>query len=285
MSWSLPRSLPHRLCLLGAVVCVATAGPASAKLLARVVPAKFNLTTRPGAPLARDIAILNEGDAPVVVRVRLCDWRLDEAGALSLAPAGSTANTLDGLVEFEPAEFSLQPGETGLVHALLRMPADGPATRWGLLLSEVRPTDPQVPRLGPRAIAELGTTLYLSRVPADHVRADVIGMNVTPLGTDSISVTVRMQNAGERHFYFGGEIALSDSSGARLRTGRLPSGVVLPGGSRNLTWTCAAGLSPGRYLLTAVLDTGQPELIVGEAWFDWSAPRPGAVAVATRLSR
>ena len=34
------------------------------------------------------------------------------------------------------------------------------------------------------------------------------------------------------------------------------------------------GLSPGRYLVTATLDTGEPELTVGEAAFVW--PMPGS---------
>ena len=266
--------------LLGLAVPLAAAVPARAQLLAEITPVKYSLTARPGVPVARDIQIANRGDAPVVVRVRYSDWALTERGDLSLEPSGSTPNSLAGMVEFEPREFSLQAGESGHIRVTVSLPGVGPATRWGVLLSEVRLADPGGSRFGPRAVAELGTTLYLSRAPAGLVRADVTGMDVLPLGNDSISVSVRIRNAGDRHFYVAGEIALADSNGSPVRAGRFGTGVVLPGGVRNFTWTCDGGLMPGRYLATATLDTGEPELMVGEAWFLWPVPGPGPPPLA-----
>src|SRR5262249_51967252 len=156
--------------------------------------------------------VRNQGDEPVVVRVRYSDWTLDDQGAINLLPAGSCPATLSGIVEFEPQEFSLGRGETGRIHVTMKMPADGPATRWGVILSEIRPADPARLALGPRAIGELGTTLYLTRAPASPVRADFSRMSVIPLGHDSISVAVRIANAGERHFYVTGSVSVRDSS-------------------------------------------------------------------------
>lgn len=260
------------------------ASPCRAQLQSQVTPVKYNLATRPGAPLSRDVLVTNQGDAPVVVRVRFSDWALSEQGDLSLQPPGSTPHSLAGRVTFEPREFSLQTGESGHVRVMLSMPADGPSTLWGVLLSEVRPADFNGVHLGPRAIVELGTTLYLTREPASPVRADVVGMNVFPLGDDSLSVSVRIRNAGDRHFYVAGEIAIADSGGARVGGGRIGNGVVLPGGFRNFTWTCD-GLKPGRYQLTATLDTGEPELMVGETWFQWPVPAPAPPQLAQQYQR
>jgi len=270
--------------LLMAAGLATAAAPARAQLLAQVTPVKVSVTARPGEPVTRDVLLTNQSEAPVVVRVRLSDWTLSEQGEMDLVPAGSTPNSLAGRVAFEPREFSLQPGESGHVRVTLSLPADGPATRWGVLLSEMRPADAVSMRFGPRAIIELGTTLYLSRVPADLVRADVTGMDVHPLG-DAVSVSVRIRNAGERHFYVAGEIALADSSGTRLGTGQLGKGVVLPGGLRELTWTCECGLHPGRYQVTATLDTGEPQLIVGETWFQWPVPAPVPPPLAQQTQR
>ena len=263
------------MALTWTVAVLATVRCAHAGILAQVVPVRYSVTASPGERVTRDILLANQGSEAVVVRVRLSDWTLSEAGVMSLLPPGSTANTLDGMVDFDPEEFSLGPGESGHIHVTLSMPADGPATLWGVLLSEVRPTVVQPARFGPRAIAELGTTFYLSRVPADRIRPEVTGMDVRPVGRDSLSVTVRIRNAGERHLYVAGDVALSDSSHANVRKGPIGSGVVLPGAVRNFTWMSQAGLSPGRYLVTATLDTGEPELTVGEATFVW--PMPGTV--------
>jgi P pilus assembly chaperone PapD len=257
-----------------AAALVAAAPSVSAQILAQVVPVKYNLTVRTGEVASRDIAVANLGDEPVVVRVRLSDWTVNEAGELSLAPAGTYPASLHGLLTFEPAEFSLGPGETGRVHVSLRLPADGPPTRWGVVLSEVRPAVPRPASMGPRAIAELGTTFYVSRIPADQIRAELTALHVTPLGDDSLAVSVRIRNAGERHVHVGGEVAIADSVGARMEAGRLPTGVVLPGTQREFTWTCRSGLRPGHYTATATLDTGEPTLMVGETGFAWPLPWP-----------
>jgi P pilus assembly chaperone PapD len=269
----LPRI--RSIALLWTVAMMAAVHGAHAGILAQVVPVRYSVTAQPGEPAARDILLSNQGSQPVIVRVRLSDWTLSDDGVMKLLPPGTTANTLDGKVEFDPAEFTLGPGASGNVHVTLRMPADGPATLWGVLLSEVRPAVVEPARFGPRAIAELGTTFYLSRVPADRIRPEVTGLDVQPLSGDSVAVTLRVRNAGERHLYISGDIALTDSSHTTLRKGPIGSGVVLPGGIRNFTWMSQAGLSPGRYLVTATLDTGEPELTVGEATFVW--PMPGTV--------
>ena len=188
-------------------------------------------------------------------------------------------------MDFDPSEFSLEPGESGHIHATLSMPADGPATLWGVLLSEVRPVVFPSQHFGPRAIAELGTTLYLSRVPAEQIKPEVTGLDVRPVGADSVAVTLRVRNAGERHLYVSGDIAVSDSSHVTIRKGPIGSGVVLPGGVRSFVWTSQAGLSPGRYRVTATLDTGEPELTVGEATFMWPMPRTAPLPLAGDPSR
>ena len=271
--------IPLRLIgLLGTILLLAAARIATADLLTQVVPVKYNLTCKPGETVTRDVEIANQGTNLVVVHVTWSDWQLSESGDLTLVPAGSTPNSLQGLVEFEPADFSLPAGESGHVRVTLHLPAKGPATRWGVMLSEVRPALVSAPQFGPRANAQLGTTFYLSRVPAEIVNAEVVGMVFRPMG-DSVAVAVRIRNAGERHYYVGGSIALRDSTGQSVAGGRLPNGVILPGSTRSFQWICAASLAPGRYLASATLDTGGPELTVAEGTFEWPALRARTLAV------
>lgn len=275
-----------RSLLAGFGLCVLMLGleaqGATAQILAQVTPVKYNLTVKPGEPTSRDVQVSNMGDSPVIVRVRLSDWKLSEMGELSLAPLGSTPASLQGLVRFEPSEFSLAAGEVGLIHITAQLPADGPATRWGVLLSEIRPATPKPSNLGPRAVAELGTTLYLSKVAPEVIHPELTGMDVIPTGGDSLEVSVRMRNTGERHYYVTGEIALTDSTGASLASGTFGTGVILPGGRRTFTWTCTPALKPGRYTVTATLDSGEPELMVGEASFRWPMPRRPSGPLAER---
>ena len=269
-----------RIWLSWTVAALATVQSASASLLAQAVPSKYNLTVHAAEPVSRDVVVRNLGEGPVVVKVRLSDWTLDESGAMRLLDSGSTPTTLDGSIEFEPREFSLGPGENGVIHVVMRLPAAGPATRWGVLLSEVRPTTWPKAQLGPRAIAELGTTLYLSRVPAEATRADLVGLGANAIGDTALAVAFQVRNPGERHLYSTGDVALRDSTGAIVAQGSVGTGVVLPGARRIFTWTCSNRLAPGRYTVTATLDTGEPELIVGETRVRWPmtpmAPLPVA---------
>ncbi len=255
--------------LIGAVALVAAAPPASAQILSQVVPVKYSLTLQPGKPVSRDVDVTNLSGEPAVVRVRLSDWTMNDDGRLDLAPRGSTPQTIDSLVEFEPREFSLQPGETGRIHLTARMPAGGLPTRWGVLLSEVRPAVARPGGFGPRALVEMGTTLYLSRVPPEESHAQLTGMSILPAGGDSVTLSLRVRNSGERQIYVAGQAAITDAAGKQVASGALPSGVVLPGRVRHLTWKCPAGLPPGSYHATASLDTGEPDLLVGETGFRW----------------
>ena len=264
-----------------AVVLVTAVCPARAGMLAQVYPAKLNLTVRRGEILTRDIVVANQGDVPVVVRPRWSDLLVDGVGNLSLLPPGSLPASLAGTVHIDPLQFSLQPGESGVVHVTLSLPPEGPPTRWGVLLSEVRPAVATECRLGPRISGQLGTTFYLSDVPPDRISAEMTSLEAVALGSDSIAVRVGLRNAGERHFYASGQVSLSDSSGTVLRSGNISTGVVLPGVTRLFTWIGEAGLAPGRYKLTASLDSGEPELLVGETWIDWRVAPGGLESVAT----
>ncbi len=266
--------------LLTAVAVLAIASPARGAILAEAVPVKYNLTVRPDEPVARDVTIRNLGEVPVVVRARFSDWTLDQRGEMDFAPLGSTPNTLSGWVTLEPAQFSLQPGESGVIHLVMRLPPQGPATRWGILLSEVRPASWAATRLGPRAIAEFGTTLYLSRLAPEVTRAELVGMDVSARDDSTLALAVRVRNPGERHLYSSGRIAVHDSTSAEIATGDLGTGVVLPKTDRTFTWTCPHRLAPGRYTVTATLDTAEPELIVGETEVRWPlAPAQPALAL------
>lgn len=265
---------PRQLAALGAAAMMAAASPAFCQIYAQALPMKYNLTVRPGEPVARDVTIANLGDTPVVVRLRLSDWHLNAAGEMQFAPPGTSPYTLLGNVQFEPREFSLQAGESGVVHLTMTLPDDGVPTRWGLVLSEIRPAVAASQHFGPRAIAELGTTIYLSKVPPQDIHPAVEAMSVESAGEDSLRVTVRVRNTGERHFYVAGEVALVDSTGATCAGGKLPTGVVLPQGVRYFSWASRAGLSPGDYTAVATLDTGEPELSVGEMKFHAPLPPP-----------
>ena len=258
---------------LFALVALLAATPAGAQVRAQVWPSKITVTTEPGKPARQSVLISNLGADPVVVRVRASDWTLSPEGELALVPLGQTEHSLAGCLSFSPTSFSLAPGEARDVSVTLTLPPDGPPTRWGVLLQETRPAVPRPGRLGPLAVAELGTTLYASRSPEGAARAELSSLDITPAGRDSVRVRVELRNEGDRHFYAGGEVTVQDSTGASLGSASLSRSVVLPGADRFYTCVCPARHGSGLLHVVASLDTGDPYLLVGEKTFLW--PRPG----------
>ena len=262
--------------LLALLAVLALATSAHAQVLAMVTPTQASITVKPGEAAERDVMVSNLGAVPVRVRVRLSDWTLSERGEIGLAPLGSTAGTLEHTLSFSPTEFPLAPGQSGHVRVRASLDNNGRATRWGMLLCEVRSSAAAASELGPRAATELGTSVFLSRIPADQVRAEITGLTIRALSGDSIAITARVRNSGLRQLVISGEAALVDSGGVRLGGGPMSPGLVLPGATRYFDWMGTAARAPGSCLATATLDGGEPELLVGETGFVWRPARPPA---------
>jgi len=248
------------------VAALATAAPAHAQVLAEAIPARIGLTLARGDSARREIAVANHGMEPIVVEVRYSDWTMDERGALALVKPGRVTASLEGQIGCAPSRFTVAPGDTGRVTVTLHMPNYGPATRWGVLLSQVRPADAAD---APGPGAALGTTLYVSSLPPDDIRPEIEAIDVMPLGPDSVGVRVRLRNPGGRHFHAGAEVAIRDLDGTTLAAGKLPVAVVLPELSRDAIYACHVPLPAGRYRAAVALDAGLPQRVEAEIAFDW----------------
>jgi hypothetical protein len=268
------------LAALAAAALAAAAAPASAQIAAQVVPVKCTLAGQPGEVIEREILVENRSETPVVVELALSDWTLGARGDLHLLAAPSGPRSLAGLVQVEPATFSLPALESRSVRLAVTVPADGPPARWGVVLSRFRPATPGSLSFGSTAVAEVGTTIYLSRADAGAGRAEIVGMSAVPAGGDSLALEVRVRSEGERAMYFRAELALVDASGATSQRWSQPTTVLLPGSERVLAWTVAAPACAGGCRAVCSIDSGEPTLLVGELPLTW--PPSAATPLARR---
>jgi len=259
-----PRPPESRLpfaAMLAALSIVVCSANAMAQVLAQATPSQYDLQLRPGQRESRPLFLQNLGRESVKVHLRLADLRMSGRGALDLLPPGTLAYSLAPLVKLEPRDLVLGPGERGVVRLEMTMPVDGPATRYGVVLSRVTPTRPGETAALP---AELGTTLFLTRAARSSVRAELVGLVARTGAAGRLEVDVRVRNRSERHAPVSGQIKLSDSLGATVSHGFIADGVVLPGAVRVFGWESARRVPAGRYTVTATMDAGQPELLVGQ---------------------
>src|SRR5262245_2889112 len=126
--------------LLGALILPAPAGVA-AQVLARTDPSQYDLELKPGERESRPLFVHNLGRERVKVRLRVADLRMNESGALDLLPPGTLGSSLAKGLTFEPRVLVLAPGERRVIRLEMTLPAGGPATRYGVILSNMQPAD------------------------------------------------------------------------------------------------------------------------------------------------
>jgi len=262
-----PPSCVPVAALLGALALAAFPAGAAAQLLAQAFPSQYDLELVAGRRETRPLILQNLGKESVNVRLSLADLRMSERGALDLLPPGTLGSTLARLVEIEPAELTLGPGERRAVRLGMTLPADGPASRCGVVLCRVTAATPDDAADLPAAPAELGTTIFLTRAPRSSIHAELTGLETRVDPDGRVAVDSRVRNRSGRHTSCTGEIKVLDSAGTTVTGGFLPEGVVLPGVARIFGWESAAPLPPGRYAVTVTIDAGEPELLVGQKEF------------------
>jgi hypothetical protein len=261
-----PGRSPGLAAPLCALLLAALPATVMAQVLAQAIPSQYDLQLEPGKGESRPLYLHNMGRERVKVRLRLADFRMSARGARDLLPAGTLPSTLARHLKFEPAEFELAPGDRQVVRVEMTIPRDGPATRFGVILSRVTAAGPDAAN-DASVPAELGTTLFLTRAPRSRIRAELVGCETRVSADGTVSLEVRVRNRSERHAPLSGEVKLSDSTGTRRIGGPLAEGVVLPGASRILAWRGDRPLPAGRYVATVTVDAGEPELLVGQKDF------------------
>jgi hypothetical protein len=259
--------------LLGTLSLATVPASVAAQVLAQAVPSQYDLEVRPGQRVSRPLFLCNRGRERVKVRLRLADLRMSERGALTLVPPGTLVSTLARQLKLAPSELSLEPGERRVVSLEVTSPADGPATRYGVILSRVTPDSAAG---AASTVTELGTTLFLTRAPRSSIRTELVGVATRVNSSGGMAVEVRVRNLSERHAPCSGEVKVSDAEGEPVISGFLADGVVLPNMVRVFGWKADRPLAPGRYTVTVSVDAGEPELLVGQKEIVVSSRGPNA---------
>lgn len=255
---------PRAAWLACLALSIASEGLADPRLLVQSNPSQFDLTVAAGDTTSRSLFLHNLGAVPVEVRVRLADLTLGPRGELELLALGDTPASLGTVVELEPRRLTIGPGRREAVRVRVRMPVRDPATRYGVVLSEVRALAPMSTPGVATPPAELGTTLFVTTLGPDSIHAELLGLDARPAAGGTLRVGLRLRNRCRRHLVGSGDFTVVDSTRRTIERGRLMSGLVLPGAERLFSWYSDHRLPPGRYTVIASVDAGEAELLVGE---------------------
>lgn len=150
----------------------------------------------------------------------------------------------------------------------MQVPPDAEAgTYWGIIFFESGPAQERQEGggIGIRVRTRVGHVVYVDvgRV----VRSGRIqGVRYQPpSGREGAVLRVVFQNTGNGVLRLKGRVEVRDAQGKVVAQALVPETASLPGATHEVPAPLEKPLSPGRYVVLAVLDYGEASLIAGEA--------------------
>jgi len=250
----------------------ASAGPCSLE----VSPLTLELQFEPGRAYTDTIRIKNLSEQPERIHAYCQDWTLKPDGVVVFVAAGKLPGSASPYVQLAPSEFELEPGATQQVRYTIRLPAEVTSEVRTAVIFEAAAREVSAPNAPSRLVPRLGTILYVQPGPRPPTHARAAGFEI-----DREKGLLTVENLGEAHLRFSGQLEIRDERGALVRRHDLNPFVVLPPPFNRhiskLDSTVLEDLPAGRYQVTALLDYGGEALLGARVEVDLGPEPPDEV--------
>lgn len=258
-----------RAILCALLMWLALAGPVSAQTSIEASPLRVEIQAAPGGTHTQAISITNPGTRRARIRTTLADWHLTRDGAPQFeAPVPGRAYAAASWIRFAPPEFTLDPGQRGIVRFTLNVPADAQAGgyRTGLLFEIMPEASANAGPARQVVIRSRIATLIYVNVGQPPASIDMTNLEVRG-EADQTQIVAALKNTSRRTVRTKGSLIVSDSRGVPVAQIVVPDVPVLPESERELAIRAADAIDPlpaGTYKVELKLDLGMPALVVGE---------------------
>lgn len=241
--------------MVGAPSVGVLAVPVAAAAQFSVYPAMVEFPAASGVG-TESLTIENQGSESIEVRVYQSDYDRTEDGGHTYLEHGSHVNSCRGRLQAFPDQLAVEPGQRGEIRLRLE---GGSGTCWGIVFVEKR----TLTASGITVAQRIGVKV-LARSAGGTMEGRVGGMSVDTAG--GRAAVIGFENEGEQVLDIDGEIEIRDMTGEILEVLDVDPFRVLPGRTRRVRVSLDdATLTPGRYVLVAVLDFGGEYLVGGQA--------------------
>jgi len=214
-----------------------------------VEPSRFILKIEPDKRESGSITVTNTGSFPADLKAVLYDWDLSEEGELIELPPKTRTDSLDGLIKFNPRQFTVQPGQTQIVRFTIEAPKDEIEHR-GIVFFE-ESFSPTPGAMGATITTKVGPIFYVAPVKIEmalqYKEIRVISEN------NQANLKVFALNNGKGHIRLTISYQLQTKEGKTIHEGVLPEQIILPQNSINKLFSLADNLQSGDYRLLVVL--------------------------------
>lgn len=219
----------------------------SAAATIRVEPSRIILNALEGERSTGMIEVVNNTEIEVELTTLLKDWSLDERDSIVIFDPGETDYTLDGLIKFNPREFTLAPGQKQIVRFTVTSPeGTTPRERRGIVFIE-HETDLIDNATGSKVKSQIGTTIYFIPVGVEY-NFKFTGLRVynspepMPQG-----ISLRIKNEGEAHMRYYPAYKIVDQDNKLVMEDKFNQLLILPKNERQFSFYLKDRLEPGDY--------------------------------------
>lgn len=267
------------LCAVGLVI----SQPAGAQLL--VDPLEVTLASATSGRVTASFSVSNPSETAVQATITRQEWDRAENGDNRFLPPGSTGRSCGNSLSVSPSSIRVEPRSARIV----RLSLDGAAALkkecWDIVFVEEVPQRASIRGNALQYIFRTGVKIYgvptgvkrdgavedmsVETVPATPVTASSTPANLAS-GTKPATrrqIAIRFRNTGDTHLLAKGRLEFRRLDNSLASQVELPEFPTLPGAVRKLSIDIPVGITPGDYMVLALIDFGGAELVAGQVEF------------------
>jgi P pilus assembly chaperone PapD len=228
-----------------------------------VDPLEVMITTSGAGRVTASFSLSNTSDQPVQATITRQDWDRAENGDNRFLPPGSTGTSCGALLTASPTAIRVEPRSSRIVRLAVQGAAALSKECWDIFFVEEVPQRSVARGNSLQYIFRTGVKVYVT--PAGLKRdAAVEDMAVEDVSPTKRQVAIRFRNSGGTHLISKGHLEFRRLDNTVAEKVAIPEFPTLPGAVRKLSIDLPPGLTPGDYVVLALIDFGGAEIVAGQ---------------------
>lgn len=248
---------------------------ADAQLL--VDPLEVTILTTAGNRAIGSFLATNTSDVAVQANITRQDWDRIENGDNRFLPAGSTGFSCGTALSVSPASIRVEPRSSRVIRLSVDNAANLTKECWDIVFVEEIPPRTAVKGNSIRYLFRTGVKVYVAptgltrdaavedmAVETVPVAATASSAPVQPASAAKQQISIRFRNTGGMHLLAKGRLEfrrLDNTVAMQVPIDEFPT---LPGATRKVMIDVPSSLTPGDYVVLALIDFGGAELVAGQ---------------------
>jgi P pilus assembly chaperone PapD len=265
---------------LCAVIGVVVSQPASAQLL--VDPLEVTIVATGTNRVPASFSVSNTSNEVVQATITRSDWDRAENGDNRFVAAGSTGTSCGANLSVSPLSIRVEPHTSRVIRLGIQSGAAVTKECWDIFFVEEVPRRASAKGNSLQYIFRTGVKVYvappgLSRDGAvENMAVEVVPVPRTTASTTPATTVANVQattkrqisvvfhNTGGTHLLAKGRLEFRRIDNSLAGQVTIPEFPTLPGATRKVMLDVPAGLTPGDYVVLALIDFGGAELVAGQ---------------------